>query len=351
MGCSPPSGQVTSRLEVQQSSAAVSSYDFLNGIVGVPGAAVAFTIVNDGSATVNLGGLGAIRITGSNAAEFAASALASTELSPGQSTTFKLTFIPAAPATTQARTATVTVQPVSGGVSTSFSVKGTGIAFGVEQSGAVVSNYDFGTCPTGAGNTVTFTIHNQGSTQIDLASVGLAGSTDFLASMPSPSPVAPGGTASFTITFTPAGYEVQQTCDATVCSVDGLTSYTFKLKGLGTSGVFDLKDSLGITVTNGTLIDFGTVPSGYSAPARTYYIHNLSTGSDNLIFATQLSDLAAFSVNVNVTPVLPGQSQSFEVVAGKKSGVAPGTYNATLTITTSDVGHPIFTLLLAMVSK
>ena len=39
----------------------------------MPGAAVTFTIVNEGSATVNLGDISAIRVTGSNAAEFSAS--------------------------------------------------------------------------------------------------------------------------------------------------------------------------------------------------------------------------------------------------------------------------------------
>jgi hypothetical protein len=221
----------------------------------------------------------------------------------------------------------------------------------VQQSGAVVSSYDFGTRATGApGSPVTFTIHNQGSTPIDLASVQLTDTSDFSASVPSPSPVSAGDTASFTVTFTPASYEIPLTCTVTVRSVNGSSSYSFTLHGMGTSGVFELRESDNLTpVANGTLIDFGRVANN-TPVSWMYYIHNLSTVSDDLILLTPTlsGDTTAFSYSLTANPVPPGQSQSFSIVGGRK-GLPDGTYNATLTITTSDVGHPTSTLYLTMV--
>ena len=107
-------------ITVQVNGTGVSSYDF--GTSTTMPVSVTVTLVNNGIAPLNLGGLSAITVSGTDAADFSVSGSPSDTIDAGASTTFTLTF----DATTfnQTRTATVTVQPAGNAKGATITVSG-----------------------------------------------------------------------------------------------------------------------------------------------------------------------------------------------------------------------------------
>jgi len=95
-------------------------------------------------------------------------------------------------------------------------------------------------------------------------------------------------------------------------------------------------------------MDLGHVGIGTS---RTFYIDNLSTGSDALHWTyTTAGDVDYFPVGLaNPGTLAAGEvgGQSFVIAAGNKT-LPPGTFSFTLTINTSDAGHPTFVLTMTI---
>ena len=185
--------------------------NFGSADVGKTGTVKTFTLKNTGSA--NLTGL-AITKDGTNAADFTASALPVTTLAAGASTTFTVTYKPAAKGT---RVAAIHIasndsdeNPFDINLSGTATMPAPEIA--VEQpagSGLAdgKSKKSFGTIVIGKkGKAKTFTIKNTGGAPLTGLAITRSGANkgDFIVTSPAKTSVAPGAVTTFKVTFKPA---------------------------------------------------------------------------------------------------------------------------------------------------
>lgn len=167
-----------------------------------------FTIRNVG--TADLVGL-SLALAGTNPGDFSAGGLGKTVLAPGQSTTFNVTFNPAA-----IRESSAIVRIASNDVDESkfaISLSGAGLAaplINVNQGAVKLTDNtgttDYGSIKIGSVNTKTFTISNKGAGTLGLlaASVDGTGSKLFTVESLKVNSLAPGESTSFNVTFSPA---------------------------------------------------------------------------------------------------------------------------------------------------
>jgi trimeric autotransporter adhesin len=159
IGCTQPGTGGSAVLEVTQGSTVVKSgdtYDFGSAVVGTRSAAVAFTIMNSGTASASLTGSSPLSITGSASADFTVSAPSSTVLAAGSSTTFEVTW---SPTTAAAETAQVSLSSDAG--TFTLTLTGTGTT-----SGQLTMTYNGdGFMTLSNGGTVSFpALYGSGST-------------------------------------------------------------------------------------------------------------------------------------------------------------------------------------------
>lgn len=176
-----------------------------------------FTIDNSGTGTLNVT---SIVMSGTNAADFAVGGITlPATVAAGASTTFTLTFTPAAAGV---RTATVTINNDDADEGTyDYVVQGTGMAnpeidvlgnaVSITDGDATPSTTDdteFGSVALGNNDVHTFTIDNSagtGTLTVTSMSVTGAGSGDFVVGGISfPANITAGGSTTFTLTFTPS---------------------------------------------------------------------------------------------------------------------------------------------------
>ncbi len=164
---------------------------FSNQTTGTTSATKTVTISNTGTASLSVSG-----ITNSNTTDFVVTSQAmSFSVAAGASQTFTVAF---KPATTGAKTATISI--ASNGGSASVSATGTGVApvMGVSPTTLTFGNQTTGT--TSAAQTVT--ISNTGTATLNVTSVS-SSSAEFKFSPTTVSPIAAGGTAALSVTFAP----------------------------------------------------------------------------------------------------------------------------------------------------
>jgi hypothetical protein len=217
------------------------TYDFGTSDSGI-GKTVTFAIENVGNALLTLNGPPLVRISGTNAADFVVTVQPAGTVDPGGSSPFSIRFTPSTAGT---RTATVTIYNDDPDENPyNFTISGTGTAanpeINVRQGATDIASggsYDFGLANVGADKTATFTIQNLGGANLNLTGspkVQLGGNLfDFaVASQPS-SPVAAGGSATFSLAFTPTA-EGLKTATITIPNNDSDENpYTFTITGTG----------------------------------------------------------------------------------------------------------------------
>ncbi len=170
----------------------------------------AFTVRNTG--TASLTGIG-LSIAGTHAADFSVLAAPVATLAPGGSTTFTLRFAPAAGGARQARVSVASNDADENPFD--IYLAGTGIVhpnLRVEQPlGSVLANgaatIDFGTAKVAEEHVDrTFTVRNTGSGVLSGLAVSIGGTHpgDYFVVVPPPASIAPGGSSTFTVRFTPA---------------------------------------------------------------------------------------------------------------------------------------------------
>lgn len=176
-----------------------------------------FTIDNSGTGTLNVT---SIVMSGTNAADFAVGGITlPATVAAGASTTFTLTFTPAAAGV---RTATIAINNDDADEGTyDYAVQGTGMAnpeidvlgnaVSIADGDATPSTTDdteFGSVALGNNDVHTFTIDNSagtGTLTVTSMSVTGAGSGDFVVGGISfPANITAGGSTTFTLTFTPS---------------------------------------------------------------------------------------------------------------------------------------------------
>ncbi|MAT46027.1 MAG: hypothetical protein CMO35_01200, partial [Verrucomicrobiaceae bacterium] len=205
-----------------------------------------FTIENDDDATADL------TITGitSDSTEFVVGAVPAASVAAGGSGTFTVTFTPSSYGQ---RTATLSIRsndetkPVfnielkASGLKPNLIVKDPG---GTELS----NNASVPLTDTLLGNSSsasTFTIENTGGQALTIASIQSSNSTEFAVNA-IPSPVAAGGSGTFTVTFTPSSYG-QRTANLIISSNDPANSpFNIALSASGLAPEISLEGPTGV---------------------------------------------------------------------------------------------------------
>ena len=168
---------------------------------------------NLGTSNLNLTGTPRASISGTDAAMFVVGTQPTTPVAPSGTTTFTITFTAAS---FGAKSATVTIANNDPNENPyTFTLTGTGVApeINVRQGSTNLldgsGSYGYGNVVAGSSSTaVTFTVDNLGTANLNLTGtprVAISG-TDaamFVVGTQPATPVAPSGTSTFAITFTP----------------------------------------------------------------------------------------------------------------------------------------------------
>ena len=203
---------------VNERESAVGTFAFTPTLVGASSAPQTFTLKNTG--TADLTGL-ALTTAGAHATDFTLGPLGATNLAPGATTTFTVSF---APTVTGVRTAGVRIAS-NDSDENPFVINVTGANPEPEISvfnGASTAAFDERTSGVGSftldpvtvggsGTARTFTIKNTGTASLTGLTVTSTGTNlgDFAAGAPAATTLAPGATITFTVTFTPTASGVR----------------------------------------------------------------------------------------------------------------------------------------------
>jgi hypothetical protein len=180
-------------------------------------------------------------------------------------------------------------------------------------------SYDFGDTKVNTPKVITFTVTNTGASALTLSAPSITGgqSGQFVASTPS-SPVAAGGSTTFTITFTPTTAGSKNTNFSMTHNAPG-SPFTFDLSGNGTVPDIEIVDITGggsTNVNDNTSSSFPDTIWGGTASTKTYRINN--TGDASLVLSTpsvSTGNAAMFVVTGYTGPVTvaPGSFQDITI--------------------------------------
>ena len=297
------------------------SHSFGSLVVGSNSGAITFTVDNLGTSNLNLSGTPRVAISGTDAAMFVVGTQPSTPVAPSGTTTFTVTFTAAS---LGAKTATVTIANDDTDENPyTFSLTGTGVApeINVRQGSTNLpdgtGSYPFGTILQGsASSAITFTVDNLGTSNLSLSGtprVAISG-TDaamFVVGTQPATPVAPAGTSTFTITFTPASLGAK-TATVTIANDDSNENpYTFSLTGTGVAPEINVRQGSTNLLDGTGSYSFGSLLLGSDSGAITFTVDNLGTSNLNLTGTPQVAisgtDAAMFVVGTQpATPVALG---------------------------------------------
>ncbi len=343
---SPTSTGLKSSIVTFTSSAAGSPNTFtmlgngtsgpVSGTLTVP-AQVAFGTQNVGASsspsTVTLTNASGAAVTVSSIAssapgEFAVSANTCTTVAAGGTCSFAVTFTPSA---TGARTASITVTSNGTGSPQIVAASGTGASAPVQGQLTFPSTLALG--PHLIGTTSgpqTVTVTNSGGTAVTISSITSSAPAEFAVSAPGCTTVAPAGTCSIAVTFTPAAAG-DRSAVVTVTS-DGLGSpQSFTATGIGVT-----PSSPG-QLSMVAAIDAGAFMVGLTSPPASITITNIGGTTVNVSSITS-SNSAEFAIVQNTcAAVTPGASCS---VAFTFLPAAVGARASTFTVTSDGVGSP-----------
>jgi uncharacterized delta-60 repeat protein len=278
-----------------------------------------FTIRNPGGA--NLTGLG-ITVDGANAADFTVTASPTSPVTPAGTTTFTVQFTPT---TTGAKTAAIHIANNVLGSKNPYDITLTGIGtipdINVEQP-ALTTVVDsgaqaFGNVLVGSNSSLIFTIRNPGGA--NLTGLGItvdgANAADFTVTAGPTSPVAPAGTTTFTVQFTPTTTGAKTAAIHIANNVLGSKNpYDITLSGTGTAPDIAVEQPVLTAVADGGTQAFGNVLVG-SNSSLIFTIRN--PGGANLTglgITVDGANAADFTVTANPTSVVaPTGTTTFTV--------------------------------------
>jgi trimeric autotransporter adhesin len=251
-----------------------------------------FTIRNTGTTNLTTG---AFTFSGPAGADFTLTTSPNPIILPGNASNFTVTFNPSAVGLRSAMLSFVNNDSDENPYN--FAIQGTGTEQEIDVQGNLVSIVnndntpsltdwtDFGTSTVGIGVTRTFTILNTGSNTLTIGAITFSGGGIFVLTTPPAASVAPGGSTTFVVTFTPTGLGIV-TSGITIANNDSDENpYRFLLQGNGATSPSEM-DVQGSAVS---IVDGDTTPSlldwtdfagsGVGTPtSRTFTIRNSGTG-------------------------------------------------------------------------
>jgi hypothetical protein len=316
-----------------------------------------FTIQNVAGSTGTLS-IGAVTISGPDAADFTVTANPAATVAAGSSTTFQVTFNPSAMGV---RDAVISIAnndsdedpytfAVTGfGTDVEIDVTGNGISIAHgDNTPSTADNTNFGTTDVLAGTvSQVFVIHNDASANANLTigTISFFGgaSGDFSVTSAPAASVAPGSSTSLTVTFNPSAAGIRNTNMAIANNDGNESSYTFLLSGTGLDAEMNVQGN-GVSIADGDTTasasdhtDFGSAATVNSTIVRTFTIFNSGAATMDLslgaitITGTNAGD---FSFTAPLVALLaPGTSTTFTVTFDPS---ATGTRTATVNIANND---------------
>ncbi len=225
------------------------------GNVDTSGATVTrtFVIKNTGTNDLTLSDSPIVTIGGTHASDFTLTADATTPVTGGDQTTFKITFDPS---DSGVREATISIANNDGDENPyTFDIQGTGTGAAPEMdvlgnsisiasgdtSPDAADQTDFGSADVATGLvTYTFTIQNSGSVDLNLSgspivTIGGTHAADFILNTDATTPVASGGgTTTFQISFDPSDSGLREATVSIANDDNDENPYTFSIQGTGT---------------------------------------------------------------------------------------------------------------------
>jgi len=313
-----------------------------------------FTIFNLGGGVLNIS---AINITGNDATEFKLETATPIDINSAGNANVQISF---APTSQGLKTATVEILSDDPDISSyTFAIQGSGVVaqkpdIVVSGNSVIIPNGDmlpdvndntnFGTIDLDSGTVTidkTFEIANNGNTPLHVTSVDFIGSNKdyYTVSSNVASPIAPGSSATFTVTFAPASSATTYDVVVSIANDDDYKNpYTFKITGntsvapstesaiqISGNGIIIPNDSSQVPkVDNGT--DFGDIEVGNQV-SQDFIIENIGLGDDLIIDSVLCSDTAV-SIQSTLDTIPQG-----------------GTGVFTVTVTASGQAHLIDTII------
>lgn len=308
-----------------------ASLDFGNILLGATGTATV-TLTNAGSATVTLS---SITLTGGAEAGFAVDITATAFLlAPGEETTFDVSFTPNVACASVI--GEVLVASDAPGAPHAVALAGTGVQPALQVS---PTSIDFGTVNVGSRASASVSLTNIGCSTLTIASIALTkADTGFsLDTSGTSSPLAPGSSTMFSVTFSPlAGGPV----DNSVAIVSDAPSSP---EGVSLAATGQAAPNLGVSPSP---VDFGDVAIGHTA-AVTLVVSNTGTGTLTLtsISTSSFDCPGTFSFAGDLIPpvnIAPGGGVSFDVTF---TPTTARQCRGTLTLTSNAVTSPTETPL------
>jgi hypothetical protein len=325
------------------------NYDFGNITVGGSSSPVTFTMSNNGNA--DLGVINVLPINGDTGQFDIIAPSLPLSLSPLESTTFTIGFLPTFSGSMYAEVQIVNDDPDESPYI--FSVTGYGEPLPepeieVKQGSTYLpdgtGSYDFGNIQVFTSSSpVNFTMKNIGSADLTIYDIW-SNSGDFVVNKPGmPVTVVSGSNKTFSVTFEPS-FVGSNSATITIDNDDlNENPYTFSVIGYGNPPPApDINIMQGSTnMPDGTgSYDFGNIEATTSSAPVIFTLEN--TGNADLYVADIYSSSSDFLVNKPLTPLflLAGTSTTFEV------SFAPsvvGNYSETITIDNDDSDESPYT--------
>ena len=202
----------------------------------------------------------------------------------------------------------------------------------------------------------TFTIHNTtpGATILNITSVSLTGDASFTVGSLSPAgPIAPGGSATFTVSFDPSGTGIKTATINLISDDCDEGTYNFVVRGIGGTGLpaeIEVRRNGTLTViANGDLTpdladstEFGTYASG-TVVTRTYQVYNLGAG--DLTITDITSSNPFFQLDPQAVPVVVPVGD-FITLKVRYLAIGAGTRQTTITLVNDDFDETPYTFTL-----
>ncbi|MBI1191748.1 MAG: choice-of-anchor D domain-containing protein [Bacteroidetes bacterium] len=368
-GVDPEMNVVGNSVSIADEDATPSLTDFTDfGNALITGGTVVrtFTVQNTGTASLSLSGASPyVSISGTDAADFAVTAIPSNSIVASGSTTFQITFDPSA---TGLRTAALSIANNDADEDPyNFSIQGNGTNLAPEMdvtgnsvsivdgdaTPALADHTDFGSTAVASGTVVrTFTIQNTGT-----GSLGLTGTSPYVAisgthaadfsvtAIPS-NAIAASSSTTFQITFDPSAAGTRSAALSIANDDADENPYNFSIQGTGNAPEMNVVGN-SVSIVDGDATpsatdhtDFGSALVASGTVVRTFTVQNTGTAALNLTGAsphvvvggTHAADFSVTAIPSN--SIATSGSTTFQITFAPS---AIGTRSATLTIANDDL--------------
>lgn len=309
-----------------------SNLAFGNQVVGSAGASRTVTVSNTGAASLTFSG---ITVTGTAASDFtsAGTCAVAAVVAAGGHCSVVVTFAPTA---TGARSAVLTLASNASNSNVAVALGGTGQAMGVPAVTLAPATLSFGAATVGAGTAArTVTLLNSGTAS--LAIQGIQATGPFSVSQNCGASLAPSGTCSISVVFTPAAAGAS-TGAVTVSTNAAGSPQSVPLSG---TGLLSTAGNLQWSTTDS--LDFGTVAVGADASTRTLTLSNSGADAADLvslgIAGTDAADFRIDTASTCASGATLAAGASCEVVVGFAPG-AIGSRSASLNVASDNALTP-----------